>query len=62
MFAHKSFVLACFLRISRHNVWVSQSILLQLLPMSIGPKRILNCFSGHFFKNRCGRAAFYFNQ
>ena len=27
--AHESFVLACFLRISKHNVW----ILLQLLPM-----------------------------
>ena len=25
MFAHESFVLACFLRISKHNVWVSQS-------------------------------------
>ena len=33
MFAHKSFVLAWFLRISKHNVWVSQSILLQLLLM-----------------------------
>ena len=33
MFAHKSFVLAWFLRISKHNVCVSQSILLQLLPM-----------------------------
>ena len=33
MFAHESFVLAWFLRISKHNVWVSQSILLQLLPM-----------------------------
>ena len=33
MFAHQSFVLAWFLRISKHNVWVSQSILLQLLPM-----------------------------
>ena len=31
--AHESFVLACFLRISKHNVWVNQSILLQLLPM-----------------------------
>ena len=27
--AHESFVLACFLRIPKHNVW----ILLQLLPM-----------------------------
>ena len=28
----------------------------------IRPKKILNCFSGHFFflKNRCGRAGFYF--
>ena len=25
VFAHESFVLACFLRISKHNVWVSQS-------------------------------------
>ena len=25
MFAHGSFVLAWFLRISKHNVWVSQS-------------------------------------
>ena len=25
MFAHESFVLACFLRISKYNVWVSQS-------------------------------------
>ena len=25
MSAHESFVLACFLRISKHNVWVSQS-------------------------------------
>ena len=25
MFARESFVLACFLRISKHNVWVSQS-------------------------------------
>ena len=25
MFAHESFVLACFLRISKHNFWVSQS-------------------------------------
>ena len=33
VFAHESFVLAWFLRISKHNVWVSQSILLQLLPM-----------------------------
>ena len=33
MFAHKSFVLAWLLRISKHKVWVSQSILLQLLPM-----------------------------
>ena len=33
MFAHESFVLAGFLKISKHNVWVSQSILLQLLPM-----------------------------
>ena len=29
--AHKSFVLAWFLRISKHNVWVNQSVLLQLL-------------------------------
>ena len=29
----QSFVLAWFLRILKHNVWVSQSILLQLLPM-----------------------------
>ena len=33
VFAHESFVLAWFLKISKHNVWVSQSILLQLLPM-----------------------------
>ena len=33
MFAQQSFVLAWFLKISKHNVWVSQSILLQLLPM-----------------------------
>ena len=33
MFALESFVLAWFLRISKHNVWVSQSILLQLLAM-----------------------------
>ena len=33
VFAHESFVLAWFLRISKRNVWVSQSILLQLLPM-----------------------------
>ena len=34
VFSHKSFVLAWFLRIKKHNVvWVSQSILLQLLPM-----------------------------
>ena len=33
MFAHESFVLAGFLKISKHNVWVSQSILLQVLPM-----------------------------
>ena len=26
VFAHESFVLAWFLRISKHNVWVSQSI------------------------------------
>ena len=26
VFAHKSFVMAWFLRISKHNVWVSQSI------------------------------------
>ena len=25
VFAHESFVLACFLRISKYNVWVSQS-------------------------------------
>ena len=25
MFEHESFVLACFLRISKYNVWVSQS-------------------------------------
>ena len=25
MFAHESFVLACFLRISKYNVWVNQS-------------------------------------
>ena len=31
---HESFVLAWFLRISKHNVWINQSILLQLLPMS----------------------------
>ena len=31
--AHKYLVLAWFLRISKHNVWVDQSILLQLLPM-----------------------------
>ena len=31
--AHESFVLAWFLRISKHNVWIKQSILLQLLPM-----------------------------
>ena len=28
VFAHESFVLAWFLRISKHNVWVSQSIFL----------------------------------
>ena len=33
VFAHESFVLAWFLKISKHNVWVSQSILLQLLRM-----------------------------
>ena len=33
VFALESFVLAWFLRISKHNVWVSQSILLQLLAM-----------------------------
>ena len=33
VFAHETFVLALFLRILKHNVWVSQSILLQLLPM-----------------------------
>ena len=33
VFAHESFVLAGFFKISKHNVWVSQSILLQLLPM-----------------------------
>ena len=33
VFAHESFGLAWFLKISKHNVWVSQSILLQLLPM-----------------------------
>ena len=33
VFAHESFILAWFLRISKRNVWVSQSILLQLLPM-----------------------------
>ena len=33
VFAHKSFVLAWFLKILKCNVWVSQSILLQLLPM-----------------------------
>ena len=33
VFAHESIVLAWFLRISKRNVWVSQSILLQLLPM-----------------------------
>ena len=27
MFVHESFVLAWFLKISKHNVWVSQSIL-----------------------------------
>ena len=44
VFAHKSFVLAWFLRISKHNVWVSQSILLQLLPMRTqNPK--LSCAS-----------------
>ena len=32
-FAHESFVLTWFLKISKHNVSVSQSILLQLLPM-----------------------------
>ena len=26
MFVHESFVLAWFLKISKHNVWVSQSI------------------------------------
>ena len=31
--AHESSVLAWFLRISKHNVWVNESILLQLLPM-----------------------------
>ena len=33
VFALESFVLAWFLRISKHNIWVSQSILLQLLAM-----------------------------
>ena len=33
VFAHESFALAWFLRISKHDVWVSQSILIQLLPM-----------------------------
>ena len=33
MFALESFVLAWFLRISKHNIWVSQSIVLQLLVM-----------------------------
>ena len=33
MFALEPFALAWFLRISKHNVWVSQSILLQLLAM-----------------------------
>ena len=33
MFAHESFVLAGFVKISKHNVWVSQSILLQVLPI-----------------------------
>ena len=44
MFAHESFVLAWFLEISKHNVWVSQSILLQLLPMKT-PKPNLPCAS-----------------
>ena len=33
VFALESFVFACFLKISKHNVWVSHSILLQLLAM-----------------------------
>ena len=33
VFAHRTFVLAWLLRISKRNVWVSQSILLQLLTM-----------------------------
>ena len=33
VFAHESFVLAWCLKILKHNVWVSQSILLQLLLM-----------------------------
>ena len=33
VFAHESFVFVWFLRTSKHNVWVSQSILIQLLPM-----------------------------
>ena len=51
VFAHKSFVLAWFLRISKHNVWVSQSILLQLLSMRTQNPN-LSCASAFVRQNR----------
>ena len=55
--AQKSFVLALFLRISKHNVWVNQSILLQLLPRRTNARRgsnsaTLTSFFLSFFKVR----------
>ena len=51
VFVHESFVLAWFLRISKHNVGVSQSILLQLLPMSTQSPN-LSCASAFVRKSR----------
>ena len=51
MFAHESFVLALFLRISKRNVWVSQSILLQLLPMRTQNPN-LSCASAFVWHSR----------
>ena len=39
--AHKSFVLAWFLRISKYNGWVSQSIMLQLAASDEDPMYML---------------------
>ena len=48
------------IRVHRNLNFLAKLTYLLIFIISIRPKKILNCFSGQFFRNTCGRSVFIF--